>query len=380
MSKPDPHAEKAFHAHSDPTLFGLGARSPSPPPSTDVDDADVSMAQDLLKTITTADTEPVAEPSEDIQSQGTELSFSDLDTEPDSPPSFESPRQEIVQPHPIRGNGLIYSANGEPFRDSDAAQFKARRLQDETGEPFEVISVSTGQFAIRPVRGASSVSGEHSSRSPSDFRSSSLMAYDEKDPKDLTLDDFPDEHPVRKHKRGLALYKKLSQKHFKLKQSYRSQISLLILAFVGALIAAFPVQTINLIFPPESLSDIAQQMSLQNLAKAFMYLGLAISAFALGKILWVRLYYRYLLMPNYAKSEQGIIAKKSTKMLYANIQATDLHITFFGRLFNFGTIELSCAGTDGSEILIENVYCPEIVQSIIEARKLEDQISQFRPR
>ena len=381
MSKSDPSAEDSYTATGDPTLFGLGNSDAPPVPLPEVDDADLNIAQDFLNAITTAD-----------RDSHLDLDHSALDVEPEPTPTIDSApieRTTFSEPAPFRGpdvsspskgDDLLYSATGEPFRDKDAAHFKARRLQAETGEAFEVVSLPSGQFAIRASDNTLPPELMVPSNSHPTFPVPSHLLYDEKDPKELTIDDFPEEHPVRKHKKGLALYKKLSQKHFKLKQSYRSQLSLLFLAMVGALIAAFPVQTINLIFPPASLSDIAQQIPLDNLAKGFMFLGLALSAFAFGKIIWVRLFYRYLLMPNYAKSEQGIVAKKSTKMLYANIQATDLHISFFGRLFNFGTIELSCAGTDGSEILIENIYCPEIVQSIIEARKLEDQTSQFRPR
>jgi hypothetical protein len=85
----------------------------------------------------------------------------------------------------------------------------------------------------------------------------------------------------------------------------------------------------------------------------------------------VRLYFRYLLAPNYCKSERGIIARQSTKMVYSTILTTDLHQSALGRVLNFGTIELSCAAADGAEILIANVWAPEIVQAVIESRIAE---------
>jgi uncharacterized membrane protein YdbT with pleckstrin-like domain len=100
-------------------------------------------------------------------------------------------------------------------------------------------------------------------------------------------------------------------------------------------------------------------------------MGLALALFMLGKAVYVWLNNRFYLTANYVKSEVGIVARRSAKLVYGTILAIDTHQTVLGRLLNFGTVELSCAGSDGNEILIENVFAPEIVQAVIEARMIE---------
>jgi uncharacterized membrane protein YdbT with pleckstrin-like domain len=127
-----------------------------------------------------------------------------------------------------------------------------------------------------------------------------------------------------------------------------------------------PELLVSLAVPPAS----AERLSGPTFTRGVGYAGLALALFALGKILYIRINFRYFLSANYAKCEAGLIARRSTKLVYGTILATDTHQSVLGRLLNFGTVELSCAGSDGNEILIENVYAPEIVQAVVESRMM----------
>ncbi|MEI2422308.1 PH domain-containing protein, partial [Arthrospira platensis SPKY2] len=100
-------------------------------------------------------------------------------------------------------------------------------------------------------------------------------------------------------------------------------------------------------------------------------LGLALAVLALGKLVFQRHYRRYILMPGYAKCEEGIIARKSTKIAYVNVVNYDVQQNPIARILNYGTIELSSAGSDGSEIRMLDVYSPRVVELVLESRMEE---------
>ena len=277
------------------------------------------------------------------------------------------PDEAVAAPIP---DGAILAANGQPFRDPDAARFKAARLSEETGEPFEVLAIVGGFVLVH------SAAAETPRPAPPPIATpaappvapprKSAAAGDAPNLDHLTIDNFPEGHPARKY--GLPLYKAiLSQTRKPLRQAWRSQLPLLIVALIGLLVFAAPQVVVSLAVPPGSAERLAGPAFKQGVG----YAGLALALFVLGKMIFIRINYRYFLTANYAKSEAGIIARRATKLVYGTILATDTHQSVLGRLLNFGTVELSCAGSDGNEILIENVYAPEIVQAVIESRMIE---------
>ena len=69
-------------------------------------------------------------------------------------------------------------------------------------------------------------------------------------------------------------------------------------------------------------------------------------------------------------TEAGIISRQTKKMPYSMIVAIDLHQTVIGRLLNYGSIELTCAGGQTADLMVTNVYSPELVQALIEAHAM----------
>lgn len=283
--------------------------------------------------------------------------------------------------------GAILAANGQPFRDADAAQFKMQRLIEETGESFAVVAVSTGAYAVVP-RSVSSLVIAPTSAPPSQPVAlsrvdavrpapASVPRSHTIDVESLTLADLPEGHPA--HKYGLAAYRTMLRLNRKpLRQAWRSQLPLLVIAALGLLTFLVPSPAVRLMMPAEALAPAGEAIASTALTEGVALAGLAFALFAVGKVIFVRLYFRYLLAPNYCKSERGIIARQSTKMVYSTILTTDLHQSALGRILNFGTIELSCAAADGAEILIANVWAPEIVQAVIESRIAEARGTAFR--
>jgi hypothetical protein len=331
-------SSKSRSPSSDPFALGLRAAAAAAEPL----DAELeSMRARLARALSAAPAPPAAEPG----------------------PSVGPPEDAIV------------AMNGLPFTDADAAQFKAARLRAETGEEFAVVAVADGFVVVppRPVVGEP----ERVPRSrPEDVATPPTKPPERRksvlDPEGLVLDDFPKDHPVHKYGLpGLKRYQRMLKKNYVLKQAYRSQLPLLVLAFVGALVAVVPDPFLGLVLPPESIEATARLIPAQHLSLGVSGMGALLALFSLGKIAWVRLFFRYRLLQNYAKSEAGIIARKTKKMVWQSVLTTDVHQTVIGRLLNFGSIELSCAGGDHADILIDNVYCPELIQALVEARVWE---------
>jgi hypothetical protein len=374
LSRPMP-AEAATPTDVDPFLCGLGGPAGPLAHEPYEEAARLAAAREMLNRID-AQAASMDEPSSPANA-----------TESGAATDAHLPTASSTQSGTGLPDGAILAANGQPFRDADAARFKMQRLIEEIGEPFEVVAVSVGGYAV-VARAVSSAfiaptgarSSQPAARPDVDGARpapSSAPRSHTTDVESLTLAELPDGHPA--HKYGLAAYRTMLKLNRKpLRQAWRSQLLLLVIAALGLLTFLVPAPATRLIMPHEALAPAGEVMANTALTKGVALSGLAFALFALGKVIFVRLYFRYLLAPNYCKSERGIIARQSTKMVYSTILTTDLHQSALGRILNFGTIELSCAAADGAEILIANVWAPEIVQAVIESRVAEARSVAFR--
>jgi hypothetical protein len=374
LSRPMP-AEAATPTDVDPFLCGLGGPAGPLAHEPYEEAARLAAAREMLNRID-AQAASMDEPSSPANA-----------TESEAATDAHVPTAISTQSGTGLPDGAILAANGQPFRDADAARFKMQRLIEEIGEPFEMMAVRTGGYAVVP-RAVSSAFIAPTGAQPSQPAArphidgarpapSSASRSHTTDVESLTLAELPDGHPA--HKYGLAAYRTMLKLNRKpLRQAWRSQLLLLVIAAFGLLTFLVPAPATRLIMPHEALAPAGEVMANTALTKGVALAGLAFALFALGKVIFVRLYFRYLLAPNYCKSERGIIARQSTKMVYSTILTTDLHQSALGRILNFGTIELSCAAADGAEILIANVWAPEIVQAVIESRIAEARSMAFR--
>jgi len=57
---------------------------------------------------------------------------------------------------------------------------------------------------------------------------------------------------------------------------------------------------------------------------------------------------------------------KNPSIRYADIKGITVYQTFWGRVFNFGSIELGTAANEGNELIIKNVRAPHELSELIE--------------
>jgi hypothetical protein len=58
---------------------------------------------------------------------------------------------------------------------------------------------------------------------------------------------------------------------------------------------------------------------------------------------------------------------KNPSIRYADVKGITVYQTFWGRVFNFGSIELGTAANEGNELIIKNVRAPQELAALIEA-------------
>lgn len=265
--------------------------------------------------------------------------------------------------------GSVGAADGSPFTDYDSAKYKADTLSEQLGQEFLVQALSATHFVVRSTLSSTVPESEEStpSENQSDYERIAGIPI-----KQLTLDDFPPGHPV--HKCGLGRFKKYMKKDFRFKPAYRSMLNLIPMIPLGLLVYLKPVFFLNLL-PPDILQNIVDSVPSDRLVQGTSLIGAALAAFASVKILWQRHFDRYVLAPGYAKHEAGIVSRESTKIAYKNVVNYDVKQGVIGRLLNFGSIELSSAGSDGAEIEMHSVLAPRLVELVLEYR-----IEEAKPR
>lgn len=313
--------------------------------------------------------------------QGSETSDDPIDTTADhlldlikNPPRVESPDSLPAPTGSVDSttsllplpSGAIGTQDGKPFSDWEAANYKADAMTSQVGDRFIVQAIAKDAFVVVPE--LASATGSAQTRRALQDDESDDRAYLQIPIDQLTLADFPPDHPV--HRCGLARYRRYLKKNFKFKPAYRSMLPLLIIIPLGVLTYFYPVSTLNFL-PPDVLSNIISSVPPEKLAAGTSIFGGLLAAFAFGRVVWQRNFRRYMLMPGFAKYEEGILKRKSTKIAYLNIVNYDVKQSVIGRLMNFGTIELSSAGSDGSEIEMHNVLAPRLIEVVLEGKMNE---------
>lgn len=267
-------------------------------------------------------------------------------------------------------DGAIGTVNNRPFSDFNAAEHKARQMNVETGDAFWVRALAPEQFVVVAQAVGATRARVRDEGDTQDEIDSSL--YD-KPLSQLKLSDFPPNHPV--HRCGLNRYRRYAKKGFKFKPAYRSMWPLLLLVVVGFALYTFPIRALSLL-PPDVIEQILRAGPPDKLRVGVQYLGLMLAVVAGLKALWQRHYRRYMLMPGFAKQEEGIIARKSTKIAYRNVVNYDVRQGPIARLLNYGTLELSSAGSDGAEIAMSNVLAPRLVEIVLEGKMAEEKTAR----
>jgi len=258
--------------------------------------------------------------------------------------------------------GAVTAADGQPFSDFDSANYKADQMHQQTGDIFFVCALGSSSYVVLAQSSAGAPADPDQAEASDASTSSSFRDI----PVDqLTLEDFPDTHPV--HKCGLARYKRYMKKDFKFKPAYRSMWPLLVVAGIGTLVYLLPVHVISLL-PQDVINNILSSISPEKFTLGVAYLGAALGVFASGKILVQRHIHRYTLHPGFAKYEYGILKRESSKIAYNNISNYEVNQSVLGRLLNYGDMELASPGTNDSEIKMINVFAPQLIEAVLEGK------------
>ena len=106
-------------------------------------------------------------------------------------------------------------------------------------------------------------------------------------------------------------------------------------------------------------------------------IGLGVSAVTLTILAWM---YLWLVSTDYVLTDQavyrktGVLGENVQRVPLGKVQNTDLKKGIFGAQFDYGTVEVSSAGSGGTDLRIADVYDPDEVRQLLEshARRSEE--------
>lgn len=290
---------------------------------------------------------------------------------------------------------LIYNLENEPYSTKQLAQLAACGFTRETGILFEIEPVSGG-FALRTqdqpqndvkpanvklqdkaLKSDQEGAGNLSVQENDDDRTLLTTSANKKQLGAATLADFPDNHPVHQH--GIEDIKPYMREIIVLRPSYRSMLLYLLASLAGLGFSFVPHLFVDLIFSQADLQSIAKTFPLEYLYKGVGWSWALVSVYCVGYIIVRRLKYRFRITLTWVRSEIGIIARSTSKLLYEDIRNIETHQSIVGRFLNYGHIELASSATAGSEILILGVANPQLLEDIVNYRKDQYQIDKHGP-
>lgn len=226
------------------------------------------------------------------------------------------------------------AANGLPFTDRDAAEFKAQRMRDESGAAFEIITVEGG-FAIEDC--PADVAAQTSNR----------------------LETAPQNEPAMDRSATVEQPFVVS-----LRPAWRAQFMGLFLTLLGLVLMIAPT------WPVASFSSdavYAVNSRIPGLWEQIRLIGIAIVVTGIGMTLWRR-YYQHSVITNVGVMQSvGILFNRHISEIdMANIHVVDVkqpHLVHM--LMNLGTVELSTPGSSGADVAIVDVVAPRRVAAFV---------------
>jgi membrane protein YdbS with pleckstrin-like domain len=146
-------------------------------------------------------------------------------------------------------------------------------------------------------------------------------------------------------------------------------------AGTGLWIALAPETIVNALppFPPAGASFPQAAVGLIRL------LGLCMLVTALSWISFRRLYAHYVATQDALQSRYGIVSRTIVKAMYAHVFSVDVHQGVIERLINVGTVEVSTAATNDSDVSFRGVANPMALAGEI-SRRIAYYNAHRRPR
>lgn len=280
----------------------------------------------------------------------------------------------------MTSNGVNHESDGHD--DVDEAMELAVAAEERTGVPHEVV-VRGGKFCVRPVptnveapivpRPAGLASGDgKGAASGLEVRAFEAPLAPELVTSPGGQDSRADlgQREAEELKALLAprRHKTLRRPRFQMKQSYRSQALLCVLATFFVLTAAFPGLLVALVFSDAELADLPPFLTLARLKTGIAGFSVVACVYLLLQIIKARLVMRFAATEDYVASEEGLISRKGKRVLYGDIKNIVLEQTALGRILGFGDLDFYSASGTGVDVQFRNVAAPTVVRAVIEAR------------
>lgn len=238
------------------------------------------------------------------------------------------------------------AAHGKPFTDRDAAEFKARTLTAELSEPFEAVPHPDGGYVVQPA-------GPLPIRSPPD----------PENPWRLTQ--ATPANPLPREETGAGNKPQPAFATLTLRPAWRGFWHLFLAAGMGLWFALVPDAVLDAL---AVLPDVLQGQALQAATGLVRFFGLGVFSTALACVSFRRLSAHYLATADALQSRYGIVSRTVVTAMYAHVFSVDVRQGVIDRLLDVGTVEVSTAATNDSDVSFRGVARPMALAQEISRR------------
>lgn len=290
----------------------------------------------------------------------------------------------------------IMAANGQPFTDRDAAEFKRRTLEEQLGERFTV-KPKAGGWVVEAAKSTTSpapayVEGMDGADEDIDVRApgSNRLWRNQFDPqsgagkpayqapphpleevqddlkhrgarRDVTADD--DDDRIFRDKVD-SLERETASTTLVYRPAARAFLKYHMNALIGILFMAYPEIVWRLVAGVMAVKAEYYNMSMQ----LTVIVGLLILLFNEARFFWIYFSNRYVITPDAVETYKGIIARTKKHIKLVHIRSADVHQTFLERMLGVGHVALATAGTGGYDIVLKHISWPSAVEQEINER------------
>jgi membrane protein YdbS with pleckstrin-like domain len=247
-------------------------------------------------------------------------------------------------------NDYFFGADGNPFADKQAAEYKLRAVQRQLGDGFEVRAFPSGGWIVAPVvdpehAEAHPVSSSYYDRAREETQANRITSYVDEDG-----DDSPELHlPATE-----AYQRASSLPVLYLRPAPIAFLNWHANATFGLLAAVFPntpwriLTGLNLTTP--ELYNTAMQVT--------FVLGVIIFVIYVIRFLWVYYGHLYIIHPDSIEIHTGIVKRDDNQVFLKDIREFKVKRSIVERLTGVGNVIMSTAATAGEESKIKYVFRP----------------------
>lgn len=290
---------------------------------------------------------------------------------------------------------LVFSSDGSPFTDFDAAEYKAAILSRQIGEPFEAVSheggyvvrcVSSATNSLPPVIADSGNGGfdalpdmtgmdtprqnVNSSQNNSTIVTTPSEDASGNNEEPLTAANITP--PVQNGTTAEINRQSRYPEVFKLRPALRGYYWQYCMMLLGGIVYYQPTLLLYMFMTEQELYHSDRAWIGEVVPNLLGNIGLGIALYSLAKVLFHYFSHLWIIGEDHVEAKIGIIARKSGS---GNIQVADCQ-SFFPRqgiieavFLGTGNVELATSGTSSVDIIMQGVLDPEDLIKELKKRK-----------